>query len=224
ESASSRPMMSPVAASKPAAVARSTPRTGSWTTRAPAARATSAVSSSEPLSTTMTSSGARVCAARASRQCFSMCASFSEGITTLTVLIAESLGGRRARPRHHRASVSATGVEQVPAAVVEHLDGDPPLAQRGDGARLLVKGPAQGVHVGDHHDIAFVQRAEQAHETLLPGLHRLRSGMPEPFDGHAETRQILALLDDRRHPGARDDHAHQPCAVGTGLPPVAVAL
>lgn len=68
-------MTSPVAASNPAAVARSTPRTGSETTRAPASRATAAVPSVDPLSTTITSSGGRVWTARAARQWWSMAAS-----------------------------------------------------------------------------------------------------------------------------------------------------
>ena len=58
------------------------PRVGSVTTCAPARRATSAVSSVLPLSTTMISSGSRVCTPKASRQRASMIESLSAGMTT----------------------------------------------------------------------------------------------------------------------------------------------
>ena len=76
--------MSPVAVSYPRALAGPMPRMGSRTTMAPAASATSAVSSVLPLSTITISSGWRVCAASAAKHWRSIVASFSAGMTTVT--------------------------------------------------------------------------------------------------------------------------------------------
>jgi hypothetical protein len=82
-------MMTPVAASNPAAVAAGIPRSGSTTTRAPPRRATSAVSSVLPLSTTIISSAGRIWTARDARQRSSIRASLSAGMTTeMTVMHA----------------------------------------------------------------------------------------------------------------------------------------
>src|SRR5690606_9685494 len=67
---------------------------------------------------------------------------------------------------------SAPRVEQVPAAVVEHLHHDPAGAQGRDRAGLLLEAAPQGVHVRHHDDVARAQRAEEPDQALLPALQR----------------------------------------------------
>ena len=94
----------------------------------------------------------------------------------------------------------------------------------GDGAGLLVDVAAEGVHVRDDEHVAAGERAEQAHETLLPALERLGRRMPETFDRHAEAGQLLALLHDGGHVLAGDDEPDELRADRPRLPPVTILL
>ena len=107
---------------------------------------------------------------------------------------------------------------------LEHLDDDAAAVQLGDRAGLFVDVAAERVHGRDDEHIARAERAEQAHEAVLPRLERLGRGMPEPLDRHAEPRQLVALLGHRGHVVARDDEADQPRTGRAGEPPVAVLL
>src|SRR5690606_8774610 len=100
----------------------------------------------------------------------------------------------------------------------QHLDHDAAAAELADRLRLLGGVAAEDVRARDHDDVAALEAPEQPVEAVLPRLGHVGRGVAEALDRHAEGRQLLALLDDRRHALAGDDDADETSVDGTGAP------
>ncbi|KAI3473682.1 hypothetical protein Pfo_031583 [Paulownia fortunei] len=186
-------MTSPAARRYPRAEAEAMPRRGSCNTVAPAARATSTLSSVLPLSTTRTSCTGCVCAASASRQRARCSHRRARGRRRRPAAPCRSCGGALGGP-------SAPLPRSTTAAPPRSVDGptaqiDVPVLQRSAGRAR--SGPARRVPFPPRPN----RKADHDHE---PTRERLRDAHPRPHRGWPR--------DTRLHPGVTVP------SFGTGVP------